>query len=38
MAETTNSLLKKIVNGKDFPKILETNKDAFEELPATLST
>lgn len=32
MAETTNSLLKNIVNGKDFPKILETNKDAFEEL------
>lgn len=35
MAETTNSLLKKIVNGKDFPKILETNKDAFEELPVS---
>ena len=33
MAETTNSLLKKIINGKDFPKILETNKDDFEELP-----
>lgn len=35
MAETTNSLLKKIVNGKDFPKILDTNKDAFEELPVS---
>ena len=35
MAETTNSLLKKIVNGKDFPKILETNKDALEELPVS---
>ena len=28
-------LVKKIVNGKDFPKILETNKDAFEELPVS---
>lgn len=33
MTDTTNSLLNKIVNGKDFHKVLNSNKDAFEELP-----
>ena len=32
MAETTNSLLNKIINGKDFQKVLDANRDAFEEV------
>ena len=31
MSETTNALLKQIVGSKDFRKVLEDNKDAFEE-------
>lgn len=32
MAETTNSLLRKFINGKDFQKVCDENKDAFKEL------
>lgn len=32
MADTTNSLLNKIINGKDFQKVLDANRDAFEEV------
>lgn len=32
MADTTNTLLKRIVGSKDFQKFLEENEDVFEEL------
>lgn len=32
MADTTNSLLNKILNGKDFQKVLDENRDAFEDV------
>ena len=32
MADTTNSLLNKIINGKDFQKVLDENRDAFEDV------
>lgn len=31
MAVTTNTLLSRIVNGRDFAKVLDRNEDAFEE-------
>lgn len=31
MAVTTNNLLNRIINGRDFEKVLDTNKEVFEE-------
>lgn len=35
MAVTTNTLLNRIINGRDLSKVIERNEEAFEELPAS---